>query len=185
MDAVALALGAFVRALHKPAPHDAPHNPWRGVPLDARTDALRDHLQRVGSLIDHDAVERLWQRALLTRPWSGPPLWIHGDLHPGNLLSSQGRLCAVIDFGDLAAGDPAADLSIAWMLFPALLRPAFFAAARGPFDTIDEDTVIRARGWALALALSYLANAGDDAGLHAMGLRTAQAVLNDDERCGR
>ena len=33
----AVALGRFLRALHQPAPENAPHNPWRGVPLAART----------------------------------------------------------------------------------------------------------------------------------------------------
>jgi aminoglycoside phosphotransferase (APT) family kinase protein len=50
--------------------------------------------------------------------WDGPPIWLHGDLHPFNLVVNQGRLSAVIDFGDLCAGDPATDLAVAWMLFP-------------------------------------------------------------------
>jgi len=35
----------------------------------------------------------------------GPPLWLHGDLHPGNVLVSDGCLSGVIDFGDLTSGD--------------------------------------------------------------------------------
>ena len=68
--------------------------------------------------------------------WSGPPVWIHGDLHPCNLLVTDGRLSAVLDFGNLTAGDPATDLSVAWM---------------------------RARGWGLALGLAYLAHSRDNA----------------------
>src|SRR5687768_17040790 len=80
----ALALGEFLHALHRPAPEDAPHNPWRGVALTARTDTLRAHLQQIEGLVDRMAVLDLWTRALSATPWPGPPMWIHGDLHPGN-----------------------------------------------------------------------------------------------------
>ena len=58
-----------------------------------------EHLQQVDGLVDRVAVLALWERVVSTPAWSGPPLWIHGDLHPGNLLVSGGRLSAVIDFG--------------------------------------------------------------------------------------
>ena len=105
--------------------------------------------------MDGAAVLSLWERVLSTPSWSGPPMWIHGDLHPGNLLFSGGRLSAVIDFGDLAAGDPATDLSVIWMLQPAS-QPTFLESARGQFSAVDDDTSMRARGWALALGLTYL-----------------------------
>jgi aminoglycoside phosphotransferase (APT) family kinase protein len=126
-----------------------------------------------------------WDRAVSTPAWSGPPLWIHGDLHPGNLLVSEDNLAAVIDFGDLAAGDPATDLSIAWMLFPPSARPVLLAAARGPCDPIDDDTWIRARAWALALGLSYLVNSRDDPALRELGVTTINAVLADGDASAR
>jgi aminoglycoside phosphotransferase (APT) family kinase protein len=172
------ALGHFLRALHQPAPVEAPHNPWRGVPLAARTSVLMDHLQHVDGLVDRAAVLELWERALSAPPWSGPSLWIHGDLHPGNLLVSEGRLSAVIDFGDLTAGDPATDLSVIWMLLPPSTRSAFRASARGAFDSLDDHTLLRARGWALALGLAYLVNSQDDDAMGMMGLATIDAALN-------
>ncbi|HET7221318.1 MAG TPA: aminoglycoside phosphotransferase family protein [Vicinamibacterales bacterium] len=186
-DAAATAgtLGAFIRALHQPAPESAPRNPWRGVPLGARTHLLQEHLQQVGTLVDHVAVARLWEELMAAPAWQGPPLWIHGDLHPGNLLVNHGELRAVIDFGDLTAGDPATDLAIAWMLFPSSMRGGFFAAARGAFDAIDDDMVTRARAWALALGLAYLANSRDDPAFRALGLTTLDAVLNDREAIGQ
>ena len=176
----AIALGRFLRALHQPAPEDAPHNPWRGVSLSARTQRVQDDLQQLDGLVNRDAVLRLWERALSTPPWSEPPLWIHGDLHPGNLLVSGGRLSAVIDFADLAAGDPATDLSIAWLLLPPCARQTFFTSAREEFDPLDDHTLMRARGWALALGLAYLANSRDNEAMSALGRATIDNALSDN-----
>lgn len=176
----AVALGRFLRALHQPAPESAPHNPWRGVPLAARAKTVRQHLQQLDGLVDHGAVLGLWERVLSTPPWSGPPLWIHGDLHPGNLLVNGGRLSAVIDFGDLAAGDPATDLSVIWMLLPPSARQTFLTSARGEFYPLDDHMLIRARGWALALGLAYMANSGDDETMRALGRATIDNALSDN-----
>ena len=176
----AVALGQFLRALHQPAPGDAPHNPWRGIPLSARTSTLREHLQQVDGLVDRVAVLTFWERVLSTRLWTGPPSWIHGDLHPGNLLLNGDHLTAVLDFGDLAAGDPATDLSVGWMWLPPSARSTFRASARGDFDPLDDDTWMRARGWAVALGLVYLANSRADELLGALGQATIAAALNDN-----
>jgi aminoglycoside phosphotransferase (APT) family kinase protein len=180
LEAMAVALGQFVRALHEPAPPGVPDNPWRGVPVAARTEALRQHLRQLGALVDASAALGLWDRVLSARAWAGPRLWIHGDLHPGNLLVSQGRLSAVIDFGDLTAGDPATDLSAAWIALPRSARAAFRASARGPFNRIDDDTWVRARGWALALGLAYMARSKDDAAMGVLGRTTVEAALSDE-----
>ena len=158
----AVTLGRFLHALHQPAPSDAPTNPWRGVPSAARAGTVQKHLQQLDGLVDRGAVLDLWGRVLATPPWSGPPLWIHGDLHPGNLLVSEGRLSVVIDFGDLTAGDPATDLSAFWMLLPPPARQTFLTSARAEFDWPDAHTLMRARGWALALGLAYLADSRDE-----------------------
>jgi aminoglycoside phosphotransferase (APT) family kinase protein len=107
-------------------------------------------------------------------------LWIHGDLHPGNLLIQDGRLSAVIDFGDMTSGDPAIDLSAGWGLFPSRLRSAFRRAARETSDAIDDHTWMRARGWALTMGIAYLANSKDDAAFSAVGLRYIETALDGD-----
>jgi aminoglycoside phosphotransferase (APT) family kinase protein len=173
LEPVIAAVGSFVRALHQPAPADAPTNPHRGVPLAARDTRVQSCVRQVGSLVDAAAVLRLWNLAASAPRWNGPPMWIHGDLHPKNLLVSRGTLAAVLDFGDLAAGDPATDLSIAWMLSPS---------SRAPFGEFDSDTWLRARGWALALGLVYLAtSAGDDA-MAQLGRMVVAAALTDPPR---
>jgi aminoglycoside phosphotransferase (APT) family kinase protein len=170
-DSVATAalLERFFLALHTPALADAPTNPFRGVPLEARTPALHDHLRQIEHIVDRRAVFALWDRALR---WSRGPVWLHADLHPGNLLMRDGRLAGVIDFGDLTSGDPATDLSVLWML-PASVRRRFRAWSG------DEPAALqmRARGWALALSLAYLAHSRDDATMTALARRTIDAVL--------
>lgn len=178
--AIAEALGAFLQALHRPAPSDAPRNPWRGVPLVERTELLHRDVRRLAHDVDRDAVFALWDRALAADVWSGPPLWIHGDLHPGNLLVENRRLSAVVDFGDLTSGDPATDLSVAWMLFSPPHRKRFRAAARPASSPVDDSTWLRARGWALALGVAYRAGSHDDQWLAELGRRTLAAALEED-----
>ena len=167
-------LKRFLRALHQPAPVDAPRNPWRGVPLEARTAALHQHLQQLDSVVDRAAVLSLWDRALSATAWPGPPLWLHGDLHPGNLLVSDGHLSGVIDFGDLTSGDPATDLAVLWML-PRSMRWRLEAGAGDEPEALR----MRARGWALALGLAYLAHSRDDAAMAALGQRTINTALDE------
>jgi aminoglycoside phosphotransferase (APT) family kinase protein len=161
-------------ALHQPAPPDAPVNPWRGVPLEVRTDALHKHLEQLDGMVDRSAAVSLWDRALSTPSWPGPPLWLHGDLHPGNLLVSDGQLSGVIDFGDLTSGDPATDLAVLWMLPPSI-RAHFDAWAGADVDALK----MRARAWAFALGLAYLAHSRDDAAMAALGQRTVTAALDE------
>jgi aminoglycoside phosphotransferase (APT) family kinase protein len=169
-------LGAFLEALHRPAATGAPENPYRGVPLAHRDATTRERVARSGDHIDGGAVLRVWDEVVGRAAWNRAPVWLHGDLHPANLLVHEGRLTAVIDFGDLTSGDPATDLAVAWMLFPPGARGVFRAAA----GTVDDDTWARARGWALALALAYLAHSADNPTMARIGRETLTAVLAGD-----
>jgi aminoglycoside phosphotransferase (APT) family kinase protein len=123
----------------------------RGVPLAARDGYTRSAVAGLGSLVDGAAVTAAWEAALAAPAWDGSPVWIHGDLQPGNLLADRGRLSAVIDWGSLGLGDPACDLIIAWTLFSGESRAAF----RASLD-VDDATWARGRGWALSIALVAL-----------------------------
>jgi len=175
----AVELAAFVSALHLPAPHDAPRNPFRGVPLANRTPSIDERVAQLDGIVDSVAVMRIWDAALHARKWSGPPVWIHGDLHPANLLVVDAHITAVLDFGDLTAGDPATDLSVAWLLLPPPARATFREATREMGEAIDDDTWTRARGWALLFGLIFLSSSRDDEVMRAMGRRTLDRVLAD------
>jgi aminoglycoside phosphotransferase (APT) family kinase protein len=157
-------LAGFLTALHRPAPGDAPPGRDRGGPLTERADQFLHGLASAtesGLIDDPDAVRAIWDDAVAAPPWTGPALWLHADLHPANVLTADGTFCGVIDFGDLCAGDPAYDLSAGWLLLPDDPAEHFYPAYQ---PTPDAATVRRARGWAMARALSGILIG--DAGVH-------------------
>ena len=166
-------LASFIAALHVPAPDDAPENQYRGVALVERAEAVRGRVESLGAAIDASKVLAVWDDLHTTAAWHGPPLWLHGDLHPSNMLTLDGRLNAVIDFGDLTSGDPGTDLAVAWMMFAPPERALFRELAQ-----IDDATWRRAAGWALNLSLAYLT--GDDStSMPSIGRSTLATVLTE------
>lgn len=171
-------LGEFLAALHVAASPDAPVNLNRGIPLADRAATLGGNLTALGGLVDQRAVRARWQAAVAVPSWEGPPVWLHGDLHPANILVDHGAVSGVIDFGDITSGDPAADLSVAWMLLPRDCHGAFADAYRAASqNAATDDLWARARGWALALSLAFLANSADNEEIAGIGRRTLRAVL--------
>ena len=155
-------LAKALLALHVAAPPDHPVNPVRGVPLEMRADAVDARLSSLAGRAPEEALEsmrRLWSAALAAPPWGRAPVWLHGDLHPGNLIADGSQLVAIIDFGDVTAGDPAYDLAVAWLAFDASGRAAFVHALRDQYDAGDWT---RAHGWAAAVTLMLLDQSDDN-----------------------
>jgi aminoglycoside phosphotransferase (APT) family kinase protein len=174
----AAGMGGFLAALHTAAAADAPVNAFRGIPLADRASSMTANLDAVEDLVDRRAVERAWQAAIEAPAWAGPPVWLHGDLHPANILVHRERISGVIDFGDITSGDPATDLSVAWMLLPADCHDAFRSAYAGAAGhAADGSLWARASGWALALSVAFLAHSADNPEIFAIGCRTLSAVL--------
>jgi aminoglycoside phosphotransferase (APT) family kinase protein len=140
-------LAEFVLALQQIEPTGAPRA-GRDGPLVKRDAATRKAIGQLDGKIDTDAASAAWEAALSVPTWDGPPVWSHGDLLPGNLLAVNGRLSAVIDFGGLGVGDPAAELIPAWGVFDAKARDVFRAGL-----SVDEATWQRGRGLAISVAL--------------------------------
>ena len=176
--AAARSLAQFVVALAAPAPADAPVNPYRGVPLAVRDESVRERLAR-SRMSEPGRLGEVWERALAAPEWRGAAVWLHGDLHPANLvLGASGDLEAVVDFGDLCAGDPACDLATAWLTFDAPARAEFRREVeRG--NTVDEATWDRARGWALVLGSSIVDIVGVEGRLGRVGVHALEQVLAD------
>ncbi|MBT2478124.1 aminoglycoside phosphotransferase family protein [Streptomyces sp. ISL-94] len=157
-------LAAFLTALHGPAPTGAPAGRGRGGPLADHADGFAKGLTsatELGLIPDPDAVLAVWEDAVAAPEWAGPALWLHGDLHPANVLTADGTFCGVVDFGDLFAGDPAWDLAAAWVLLPDSAADRF----HGAYQPIpDAATLRRARGCAVLKALACILIG--DAGVH-------------------
>ncbi|MEM8630249.1 MAG: aminoglycoside phosphotransferase family protein [Pseudomonadota bacterium] len=150
-------LADFLRALWQ-MPPTLPTSPEnnRGAPLASRDAMTRKAIAGVADLFEADRLLALWQVGLDAPPWDGTPRAFHGDLQAGNLLAESGRLTAVIDWGLAGCGDPAADLTVAWMYLQAEGRTAF-RAALAPDDTLWR----RGRAlsvYAATIALSYYRN---------------------------
>ncbi len=147
-------LAGFVTAMRSLTFHGAP-TAHRGGPLaslDAATRAAIEELRGIPEeAVDCDAVAAVWADALRVPGWDGPPVWLHADLMPGNLLVAAGRLTSVIDFGCMGVGDPACDLFPAWNLLPADARKVFRAAL-----DVDDATWTRGRARTLSQALIAL-----------------------------
>ncbi|WP_116949065.1 aminoglycoside phosphotransferase family protein [Jiangella endophytica] len=158
-DHAAEALAGFLRALHRPAPEEAPDNPERGVGLTVVADGVEQGLPVLLPPAVASAARAVWDDAVSAPAWAGPRTWLHGDLHPANVTVAGGTLAGVLDFGELCAGDPATDLAAAWTLLPAGASGRFFQA----YGCADDATIRRARGWAVrtALGLIGIGRAGD------------------------
>ena len=154
----ALDLAEFFLVLQGIDATDGPPPEWsngfRGVPMgDPRDSAVvesrvRTWIAALAGRINTDAATEVFETALAAPAWDRPPVWVHGDPAPGNLLSRNGRLSAVIDFGTLAVGDPACDLIVAWALLDDDARGVLRKAL-----AVDDATWARGRAWGLTAVL--------------------------------
>lgn len=155
LEQAAVDLAAFIAALRRIDTKGAPRRirGARGGPLADSDESVRAAIAELGDRIDATAALRLWEESLNAPLWDGHEVWVHGDLLAGNLLVTDGRLSAVIDFGGLNVGDPACDLQPAWNVFSGESRWRF----RTELD-VDDASWLRGRGWAMyqaVLALPY------------------------------
>ena len=169
-------LAAFLCALHRPAPANAPLNPYRGVPLQERAEPIVERIRRLEretTLLNEDIV-RIYHAAI-EAPIDVAPTWLHGDLHAGNLLVDDGVISGVIDWGDMTRGDRATDLATLWMnLSDRKVRETAMRACNG----VSDATWLRAKGWAVffGVTLGTSGLAGDTR--HAlMARRTLERVV--------
>lgn len=146
---------ALMTAEVPPEAVDDPRLRWyRGEPLATLDSLTRENIDRCRALgdfgFDLDAAEEVWDEAMGLPGVADvpPPRWYHGDLAAENLLIRDGGLAAVLDFGGLAVGDPAVDLSVAWEVLDSPGRDVFRRCVG-----VDEATWLRGRAWALCIAV--------------------------------
>jgi aminoglycoside phosphotransferase (APT) family kinase protein len=166
-------LAQFVRELRAGSVDGGPATGRR--PLAELDEGTRAAIVEAGDLLDTAAVLAAWDRALCAPVFEGESVWIHTDLLRPNLLVHDGRLAAVIDFGAVGIGDPAADVIAAWTVFGPVGRSRYRAAL-----DVDAGTWERARGYALtqaALIVPYYRETNPT--FTASALRTLGEVLSD------
>jgi aminoglycoside phosphotransferase (APT) family kinase protein len=170
-------LAQFVRELRAIEPvAEAPRGGRKPLrQLDAVTRAA---IESARGVIDGDASTASWDSALDAPLWDGAPVWIHADLLRPNLLVHAGQLSAVIDFGAVGIGDPAADVIAAWSVFGPTGREVF----RSALD-VDDGTWNRARGFALLQAVMIIPYYADtNPAFVAQAQRTVEQILADERR---
>lgn len=169
---------AFLRSLHIPAPVNAPVNTVRGVPLSQRVASVEERMQRLKSksnLITPE-IEKIWNQAL-NAPIDIETTWLHGDLHPRNILVENGTITGIIDWGDITSGDLATDLASIWMLFSErnIRKQAIME-----YQNISHATIQRAKGWAILFGILLLDTGLVDNPQHAViGERTLSNIHQD------
>lgn len=152
----ARSLADFLQALQRKdttgAPAAGESNSRRGVGLDALTEVTLPAIDAVSDEADARRAHALWEAACAAT-FSGPPVWLHGDLKADNLIARDGALTGVIDWGLSAVGDPAADYAAAWSWVDPTARNEYRDRL-----ALDDTDWLRAQGWALygaVIALSY------------------------------
>jgi aminoglycoside phosphotransferase (APT) family kinase protein len=150
---------------------------------NGRGGALRSHdawmetcFRRSEQILEVPRLRRMWEtmRELPRDP--AADAMTHGDLIPGNLLVSTGRLVGVLDVGGLGPADSALDLVGAWHVLEAGPRQAFRDALG--CDDLEWE---RGKAWAFEQSIGavwyYLES---NQAMSRMGQRTLDRILADD-----
>ncbi|MDR0482227.1 MAG: phosphotransferase [Cellulomonadaceae bacterium] len=162
-------LGRILAAIHTPDDAALAHrNPYRGTALTSRREAqdpaVLNKRLHVAPESDRPALHHAWSSALAAPPHTEPPVWLHGDPHPGNLVvGAESTLAGVIDWGDATSGDPASDLGALWLTFDAEGRQAVRDVLNPVVDTAA--TWQRAAGWAFLYSTSIAGHPDRDPSL--------------------
>ena len=151
---LAVDLAEVVRALHRIDTTDGPtpRTAQRGGPLVDADRSTRARAEQLRGETDVDGLLAVWEAGVHAPAWERPPVWVHGDLSDGNLLTRDGRLAGIIDWGGLLVGDPAVELMCAWNLFDGESRAVYLDA----LGFVDHATWLRGRAWAVSAALQAL-----------------------------
>ncbi len=174
-------LGDVLRRLHRPAPDDAPSDPHAATEPARRPADIEQRIARASELLSARGVvgkrlQGIWRRYADQGP-SQARSWVHSDLHPRNLIARDGKVVALIDWGDLCAGDPANDLAAAWLLFDTDERRAFFDAYGHIASELIDRSVGRAATFATVLFLNGLE---DDPVFEAIGFAALKRLVESE-----
>lgn len=144
------------------------HNFYRGGDLKQYHQETLDALEDLKDCLPVNHLEQIWH-SCIERAYSGPEVWVHGDVAPGNILLRGHLFYGLIDFGILGVGDPACDYVMAWTYFDDASRKIFL-------EGLSHDMVQRAKGWALWKALVTYRDTNPD--VQEQARLTIRTILN-------
>ncbi len=173
LELLATELAHFLKELQsidQEGPAPGQHNWWRGDHIRVYDIGARQQIEQLSHLIDKNKALKLWEAACKTQ-WSQKPVWVHGDFASGNILVKENQLSAIIDFGGMAVGDPACDLVIAWTFLDEKSRQVFKEIL-----SLDNDTWLRAKAWALWKATYELCQIQDK---NSVGALKQKKIINE------
>jgi len=144
----------------------------RGGDLRSHDGWMQTCLERSGQLLDVRRLRLMWEAMRQLPRGAASDVMSHGDLIPGNLIVSAGRLAGVLDTGDMGPADPALDLVAAWHLLED-----------GPRQALRDDLSCgdlewqRGRAWAFEQAMGLVWYYADsNPGMSRMGRRTLDRI---------
>lgn len=149
-DLLAQEVGEFILALGRRPTDGGPPPVRRGNPMAQYDPEVQWALRQLDASVDVERAQAVWQNALDVGEWSGDPVWVHGDLLPGNILVSNRHLSGIIDWSGAGVGDPACEAMLAWAL-PSDARRVFRQTIG-----FDDATWTRARGWVVQQTAPYI-----------------------------
>lgn len=146
----------------------------RGGDLTSHDAWVETCLRESEQILDVPRLRHMWESMReLPRDARAADVTTHGDLIPGNLLVSNGRLVGVLDVGGLGPADPALDLVGAWDVLEAGPRQAF----RDKLGCDDLEWE-RGKAWAFEQAIGavwYYAESNQ--AMTQMGRRTLDRIM--------
>ncbi len=148
----------------------------RGGDLQSHDAWMETCFRHSEQLLDVARLRRMWAVVRsLPRRAAGDAM-THGDLIPGNVLVSNGRLAGILDVGGLGPADPAVDLVSAWHLLEA-----------GPRQVLREDLGCddleweRGKAWAFEQAMGAVwYYVESNPAMSRMGQRTLERIMADE-----
>lgn len=127
-------------------------------------------------LLDVPRLRRLWMKLRRLPRHSVEDVMTHGDLMPGNVLVSAGRLAGILDVGGFGPADPALDLVGAWHLLE-----------EGPRQVLREELGCDPLGWERGKAWAFEQAIGlvwyyieSNPAMSRIGRRTLARILADE-----
>ncbi|MBB2741764.1 UNVERIFIED_ORG: aminoglycoside phosphotransferase (APT) family kinase protein [Microbispora rosea subsp. rosea] len=146
----------------------------RGGDLRSHDAWMETCFERSGGLLDVPRLRRMWE-TFRSLPREAADVMTHGDLIPGNVLVSAGRLAGILDGGGFGPADPALDLVSAWHLLET--GPRRVLRLDLGCDDLEWE---RGKAWAFAQAMGvvwyYLET---NPAMSRMGRRTLERILAD------